>query len=101
MDPATQQGAAMAAIGLAGTIAGLFFGWLRDRDKLQFDKKLLALQGQNALQGTQIAALTASSAECEKKHKVCEEQHKTTELRIEEIERQLAQKKVRTVAHNP
>lgn len=106
MNEATQTGVAMAAIGLVGTIAGLFFGWLKDRDKIKFDKKLTdqaaqiqTLTTQNATQGTQMAAqatqiatLTTTQADCEKKHKECEEKHKTTETRIEALEGKLGQK---------
>lgn len=92
MNDATQTGFAMAAIGLAGTIAGLFFGWLRDRDKLQYDAKFTALQTQNSTQAAQIATLADTQAECEKRHKECEDQHKTTELRIRDIEQALAKK---------
>jgi hypothetical protein len=94
MDPATQQGAAMAAIGLAGTLAGLFFGWLRDRDKLRYDQEFAALKTQNATQATQIATLTREHAECK-------EQSRLTESRLLALERAIEQKKDRTDGHVP
>lgn len=108
MNDATQTGFAMAAIGLAGTIAGLFFGWLKDRDKLKFGDEVTALKAQNTVQAGQIAAqelkitsLTAIQAACEQRHKECEEKHKTTETRIADIERSLEAKKDKTSDHEP
>lgn len=94
MDPATQQGAMMAAIGLVGTVSGLFFGWLKDREKMRFDVELNGLKSQNATQATQIATLTRDHAECK-------EDHRRTEIRLEAIEAALLQKKDATGEHKP
>jgi septal ring factor EnvC (AmiA/AmiB activator) len=83
MDQSTQQGVAMALIGLAGTAFGLLASTIRDRDKLKYDLKLVALSTQNETQAKQIADLT-------KNHARCEEQHAATERRIDELVAALA-----------
>ena len=85
MDPQTQQGLAMAVIGLAGTAFGLLASTIRDRDKLKYDAKLLALEAQNATQAGQIADLRSTQEECEERHEQCEEQHKTVAQRLDAL----------------
>lgn len=85
MNDATQTGVAMAVIGLLGTISGLFFGWLKDREKLRYDTEFAALKTQNATQATQIATLT-------QEHAKCQEQNRSTEARLASIEAALAAK---------
>jgi hypothetical protein len=107
MDPAIQQAGMMAAIGLAGTIAGLFFGWLRDREKYRYDLdvanlksqnttqagQIATLTTQNATQAAQIAALTLTVNECQKQHRECEEKHRTSDARLAAVEDVLARLK--------
>ncbi len=97
MNEATQTGVAMAAIAAVCTVAGALLGWLKERDKLQFDAKLAALQAQNTNQESRILALTATQDECEEgqrraedRARSCEEKHATTESRLSEIERIMA-----------
>lgn len=89
--------------GMIGIVAGLLFGYLRDRDKLKYEKTLNDLQAQNAWQGTQLAANAVAIGELKKSHNECQEDHKATqkalddcakkhdslEVRMEEIERKV------------
>jgi hypothetical protein len=93
IDAGARNGILMAVVGALGTAFGLFINWLRDRDKLRYDSKLQALEAQNALQASQIAALTRRSEDCEAKHRACEEGHKTMELRVAQIEAALCEHK--------
>lgn len=109
MNETVQTGAAMVAC----TIAGLFFGWLKDRDKLRYDAKFAALEtageqrkvenliqaaqiktltGQNVEQGEQIETLTTQHAECKEDHAethakldACEQKHDTNEARLNDL----------------
>ncbi len=94
MNEATQTGVTMAVIGLVGTVSGLFFGWLKDREKYRFDVELNGLKSQNAQQATQIASLTRDHADCK-------EDHRRTEVRLAAIEQALAGKKDQTGEHKP
>lgn len=76
---AAQQGAAVgAALTLVGTVAGLFFGYLKDRDKLRYDSKIQALELQNAQQARDMEQLRAQ-------HRQCEEEHRRTQAEVAEI----------------
>lgn len=115
MNEVTQTGFAMGAIGLAGTVAGLFFGWLKDRDRLNNGTEITEIKAQNTVQAGQIAANALASAQlarqlsaCERKHDECEEKHQvaaerqaTTDARIEEIMRLIAAKKDKTGPRSP
>ncbi len=85
MNEGIQSGFAMAAIGLAGTVAGLFFSWLRDRDKLNAGTEIVNIKAQNTVQAAQIADLTAGNARCEAKHQECEARTQTHEQKINEL----------------
>lgn len=61
MNEATQTGAAMAAIGMVGTVVGLLIGYLKDRDKLRYD--------------AEFAKIRAQQERCEEESKKCNEEH--------------------------
>lgn len=75
MNEATQTGVAMAAIATISTVAGLVIGWLRDRDKLQYDQRLSSqdaqigvLTRQNEAQAREMGELKTEIASCQQKH---------------------------------
>ncbi len=91
MNDATQTGVAMAFIAAACTIAGQFIGWLRDRDKLRYDKDLADLKSQNSGQAAQITVLSAGQKACEEKHQACEQEQQSLKTDVRDIKLALAQ----------
>lgn len=75
MNDATLNGVLFAAAGMVGTVAGYFFGWLKNRDQLRHDKML-------ADQGAEIVSLKKQVAECGEAHARCEEKHAATEKEL-------------------
>jgi chromosome segregation ATPase len=103
-----QNGVAMAAIAATCTIAGQCLGWLRDRDKLRYDKTLTDQAAKIETQAGQIAGLTAQNTSqagqieaWEKKHEECEQKHKTMESRLDQLERRLEPTRGETADHTP
>ncbi len=101
MNEATQTGAAMAAIGMAGTLVGLIVGYFKDRDKLKYDAEFAALKNQNAGQATQIATQAVQIGALVKQHDECQDRARTQDARLASIEAALAHKKDDTAAHKP
>jgi hypothetical protein len=75
MSEATLNGLFFAAVGMVGTVAGYFFGWLKNRDNLRHDKMLAA-------QGQEIESLKKQVTECGEAHARCEEKHAATEKEL-------------------
>lgn len=81
MTETTWTGVAMAIIALCSSALGYLFGWLKERDKLRFDTRLLAAE--------------QSGRDCDEKHAqtlqklaACEKQHQSTDIRLTRLEAQ-------------
>lgn len=85
--------------GAVGTVAGLLFGWLRDRDKLKYSTELAEFKAENvqlkelvAEQRSQIDAQGVQIGRLEAAIKKCEELHDERDSRlVEQAERLAAQ----------
>lgn len=91
---ATGAGAAWM---LVGTVAGYLFGWLKDRDKLRYDKDFAEVKNQKAATEARLQRLEEEHAICreeaetaKRERKECMEKHDEMEKRHSEAMREIA-----------
>jgi|GEM_PF-3741555 len=85
MNEATWTGVAMALIALASSAFGYVFGWLKERDKLRFDARLLAAEQSGRECDEKHAATEKKLAACEEKHEQQEQRQRRTESELTQI----------------
>lgn len=77
------------ALAMVGVVAGYFFKWLTDRDKLRHDATLKDQGYQIKTQGDRINIQAERIGELEMKHEKCEEAHKACNEKTKQLEEKL------------
>lgn len=86
MEPSSWNALGLAAITAAGAMFGAWVKRKADKDRLEFDAKMAALQASNEACEEKHAEIEERHAEVERKLEACEERHTETDARITALE---------------